>query len=85
MNSTTKPPLLRIPGVAFGIAASVSVALGIGIAISNPLTALGSAVFVAISYPLCCFTGRHRALGSDVIAYSAMYQRLSISSSVKRS
>ena len=59
MNSTTKPALPRILGVAFGIAESVSVALRIGIAIANPLTALGSAVLVAVSYPLYRFTGRN--------------------------
>lgn len=37
----------------------VSVALSVGIAIANPLTALGGAVLVAISYQLYRHTGRH--------------------------
>lgn len=42
-----------------GLVLLVSVALSVGIAIANPLTALGGAVLVAVSYPLYRFTGRH--------------------------
>ena len=50
--------LLHVLGIK-GLVLAVSVALSIGIAIANELTALDGAVLVAISYPLYRFTGRH--------------------------
>jgi hypothetical protein len=61
MNSTTKPALLRIPGVTFGIAAVVGTTIGGGILrvagkvaalIPAPALLLALWVLVAISLPL---------------------------------
>lgn len=61
MNSTTKPALLRILGVAFGIAAVGGATIGGGIVrvpgtvaalVPEPALLLALLVLVAMSYPL---------------------------------